>query len=454
MKYSQKKKAFTLTELLVVVIVIGVLSAVVLPKFSKVIETRKTTEAEEMLAAIRTEQEKRCTLDKPYAGYFTSLGDIIASNSDSSKTETKNYSYQLEEQGVSATRLEKDYTLKMPSYTDGRLCCEGSYCLSLNKDYPLCDSFQPETALCAADLCEISRQCNPGATESKSCECGTQTRSCSSGCQWGAWSGSCWNKSGGRTETKNCQEIQSNLRGTTTRVCQSTCDGLGSCPAWTMAGCSPCAAPSDEPTTKNCPSGYSGTQTRTWNSSTCSWNDWQGECRCTAPANEPTTQACPDGYIGTQTRTWNTSTCSWNDWEGECRMDCSAPKTEWDGTRCVCPSGTFYASSTNTCCSSTTPQTDNNCWKTEISYEWTYYEMEHKENSYDVSGRCQELVSEYGLGLCTRENLDSCSAQKEGWRCLYCSGYTAPNGGWVISQPMQCKKTETKVPRWTNGVTY
>ncbi|MDD7578242.1 MAG: prepilin-type N-terminal cleavage/methylation domain-containing protein, partial [Elusimicrobia bacterium] len=60
---KNKKKAFTLTELLVVVIVIGVLSAVVLPKFSKVIETRKTTEAEELMASVRTEQEKRCALD-------------------------------------------------------------------------------------------------------------------------------------------------------------------------------------------------------------------------------------------------------------------------------------------------------------------------------------------------------------------------------------------------------
>ena len=63
---KNKKKAFTLTELLVVVIVIGVLSAAVLPKFSKVIETRKTTEAEELMASVRTEQEKRCALDKPY----------------------------------------------------------------------------------------------------------------------------------------------------------------------------------------------------------------------------------------------------------------------------------------------------------------------------------------------------------------------------------------------------
>ncbi len=58
-----KKKAFTLTELLVVVVVIGVLAAVVLPKFNKVVETRKTTEAEELMAAVRTEQERHCALD-------------------------------------------------------------------------------------------------------------------------------------------------------------------------------------------------------------------------------------------------------------------------------------------------------------------------------------------------------------------------------------------------------
>ena len=67
MKKTKKKEAFTLTELLVVVIVIGVLAAIVLPKFSKVMETRKTTEAEELMSAFRTDQERRCALNKPYA---------------------------------------------------------------------------------------------------------------------------------------------------------------------------------------------------------------------------------------------------------------------------------------------------------------------------------------------------------------------------------------------------
>ena len=53
---KMRKKAFTLTELLVVVIVLGVLAAVAVPKFSRVLETRKTSEAEEIFSAVRTEQ--------------------------------------------------------------------------------------------------------------------------------------------------------------------------------------------------------------------------------------------------------------------------------------------------------------------------------------------------------------------------------------------------------------
>ena len=81
-----KKKAFTLTELLVVVVIIGVLSAVVLPKFTKVLETRKTTEAESIMAAVRNEQEARCMLDKDYTGNKNNLASLP-------KSESKNFDY-------------------------------------------------------------------------------------------------------------------------------------------------------------------------------------------------------------------------------------------------------------------------------------------------------------------------------------------------------------------------
>ena len=124
MKKTKKKEAFTLTELLVVVIVIGVLAAIVLPKFSKVMETRKTTEAEELMAAVRTEQERRCALDKPYATEFTQMRDLVAS-SQATKYTTKNYVYELGNTGMQALSTGKyGYTLQMPSYRDGRLCCK------------------------------------------------------------------------------------------------------------------------------------------------------------------------------------------------------------------------------------------------------------------------------------------------------------------------------------------
>ena len=138
-----KKKAFTLAELLVVVIVLGVLAAVAVPKFTRVLETRKTTEAENIFAVVRTEQENRCVFGKSYSVDKTQLA--MLSDADSSS----NYTYGLTEQGITAASA-KGYALKMLSYKDGEICCEGEYCSSLNKQYPLCSSLTVPTDECAS----------------------------------------------------------------------------------------------------------------------------------------------------------------------------------------------------------------------------------------------------------------------------------------------------------------
>ena len=196
----KKKKAFTLTELLVVVVVIGVLSAVTLPKFSKVMETRKTTEAEDLMSAVRTEQEKRCSLDKPYLADINELKDILPTQA------TKNYDYSLTSDGLGILASSKgkyNYTLSMPSYKDGRLCCEGAECSKLNKDYPLCDDLRGSADFatgseCSAGIVPSTTTCpeadKPTAT-TRNCEsgCGIQTAevSCVNGSWTVNWSGEC-----------------------------------------------------------------------------------------------------------------------------------------------------------------------------------------------------------------------------------------------------------------------
>ncbi len=166
-----KKKAFTLTELLVVVVVIGVLSAVILPKYNKVVETRKTTEAEEMMAAVRMEQEKRCSLEQPYIGDIGKLSQFIP------HATTSNFEYQLEPKGMLATSRGKyNYALKMPSYADGRICCDGDECDKLNKNYLTCQELQEkpdylESVGCDATVGACDAATRP-ADKVKSCTCG------------------------------------------------------------------------------------------------------------------------------------------------------------------------------------------------------------------------------------------------------------------------------------------
>ena len=174
-----KDKAFSLAELLVVVILLGVLAAVAMPKYSRVLETHKTMEAEQLLSAVRMEQEQRCVLGKLYQT-DTSKMTLLASGELG-----KNYTVNLEGKGTAAISTNKDYEIKMLSYKTGELCCSGSYCSSLNKNYPTYGVSDVE------DECSASIECS--GPSSQSCGCnnnGTQTRSCNADGTWSDW-GAC-----------------------------------------------------------------------------------------------------------------------------------------------------------------------------------------------------------------------------------------------------------------------
>ena len=280
-KQNKNKRAFTLTELLIVVIVIGVLSAVTLPKFNRVIENRKVTEAEEMMSAVRTEQERRCAMDKNYTLKFDNLADVISSS------DTKNYKYSLQAEGISAKSNKGNYTLKMLSYQDGSFCCTGDDCAKLNKNYPSCDGLTfpssgcggtdgtveitpdptptPEPTPTPAPSCEGSQP----ADKVKDCACGTvkASYSCSAATNYKWVLGEfpdCPAKPANITET--CSD------GTTKRTKSYACVNG----AWTLGNwdkeCPTCdnsnAQFCEDPLLENAKPG-------TWNYSTCT---------CTCPA--------------------------------------------------------------------------------------------------------------------------------------------------------------------------
>ena len=174
------KKAFTLTELLVVVIVLGVLAAVAVPKFSRVLETRRTTEAENMLSAVRMEQEKRCTLGKKYTGDFADISTVAYAKTGPAEAKSSNYTYKLTTVGVEANRADSNYTLKIPSYKSGELCCSGEGCEALNKSYPDCATIAAVSDECAADACDVAPNTCDCATYAKNnkCECSPSVGNC------------------------------------------------------------------------------------------------------------------------------------------------------------------------------------------------------------------------------------------------------------------------------------
>ena len=304
-----KKKAFTLTELLVVVIVIGVLAAVTLPSFNKVLETRKTTEAEDVLSALRTEQEYRCAMEKPYAADLNQL-DTLASNTK------KNFDYKISTEGSGSSakvtgseavsKGKYNYTLRMPSYADGRMCCEGTDCGKLNKDYPLCSVLKAR-----ADYKQVPANCAPdadGLGDSGDVPHGDK----------------CGEMPADLVKYQQCQAVGGvGMCGREVKkpVCdQSTDYKWKEGNEWDKSACT--KADADEVKPKSCAAGKCGTITTTatcnaTGETTWAWTYTSDEATaCTTKSDE--TETCSDGTVRTRKYTCENDKWVLGDWDKEC----------------------------------------------------------------------------------------------------------------------------------------
>ena len=163
-------RGFTLTELLIVVVIIGTLAAIVQPKFQNVVDTYRALEAEHVMASVRSEQTARCTLDKDYATEPQKLVSMPAHTSF-------NFAYQLTGTGIRAISLIKNYTLVMKSYQHGGICCQAQTgegagdCENLMRNYPLCSEYNvTDQTGCGVPDEDSSPEPDPGTDEGERIE--------------------------------------------------------------------------------------------------------------------------------------------------------------------------------------------------------------------------------------------------------------------------------------------
>lgn len=122
-----------------VVLMIGVLSAMVLPKYTRVVDSFRVLEAEQLMRAVRGEQETRCTLGRKYTIFASKLGVLSQNRASGDTYTTSHFTYTLTNSGIRALSA-KGYTLDMPSYLDGRICCDA--CAAFTKNYLTCTELE------------------------------------------------------------------------------------------------------------------------------------------------------------------------------------------------------------------------------------------------------------------------------------------------------------------------
>ena len=136
-KNAVNKTGFTLIELLIVVLIIGVLTAVALPGYRKAVERSRVTDALTTMQAVAKSEHGWYLTNNDYTKDFANLDiDLIDENGEKAEGEsydTVNYTFTLQDNSIMAQRSNNEYTLyKM--YEDPNIYC-------LPQDHYICEQF-------------------------------------------------------------------------------------------------------------------------------------------------------------------------------------------------------------------------------------------------------------------------------------------------------------------------
>jgi type IV pilus assembly protein PilA len=168
LNHKQAEKGFTLVELLVVIIIIGILAAVSLPSFLNQSAKAKQSEAKQNIGAINRIQSALRVSNTSFASTFdaVALGSLAGS---SSTTTTDNYSYALTGTTDSASVVAQSKDTSLKSYTGGNIRYTNTQSQSVATS-AICETLSPGTGTVVAPTFSVTAgvlttSCGAGMTQ-------------------------------------------------------------------------------------------------------------------------------------------------------------------------------------------------------------------------------------------------------------------------------------------------
>ena len=133
----KNKMGFTLAEILIAVLIVGVLTAMAVPWYKKAIEKSKITSALSILQAVSKSEHTWYLVNNRYTNDFADL-DIHLIDKDGNKVEQDsfdniNYTFTLQDDNIKAERNNNEYTI-YKFYEEPNIYC-------LPRDHYICQQF-------------------------------------------------------------------------------------------------------------------------------------------------------------------------------------------------------------------------------------------------------------------------------------------------------------------------